>query len=694
MESSTLRVLLISDDSEYGELLARLVSSEKEPSFLVKSVLTLRKAKEILSETTLDVVLIDLSLPDGAGIDGFYQIASSARSEAIVVLTNLDDKSLGLEAVLHGAQDYLVKGQIDEKLMGHVLQYAYSRKKAESELKEKEVRYQYILRVTNDAIWSWDFDKNLMEWNGGMRSLFGYAAHDVGTEAGWHHERIHPEDRSRVLNGIQRTIAEGTHVWTDEYRYRPNSGEYALVIDRGYIIYDEKGRAVRMIGAIQDVTEKRRSEEKIKQLAYFDSLTNLPNRFLLVDRLQQAIIAAHRYKQIVAVMSLDLDRFKRINDTLGHAVGDQLLKSISDRLTTLLYETDTVTRTGGDEFAILLPQMKKIQSAVKVAEKIFTAFRAPFFIKGYELFMSCSMGISFYPGDGQDPEILLKNADSAMYLAKEKGRNNYQLYLSAMNAKAFERLEMENSLQHALERNELRVHYQPFIDLKTHEITGMEALLRWEHPTRGLLQPFEFLPLAEETGLIVPIGEWVLRTACRQNKDWQNMGFWPLRVAVNLSYLQLRDVNLVQLIANTLEETGLDPSYLELELTENIITQNLEDQLMALGELKAMGVKFSIDDFGIGQSSLSALKRYPINTLKIDRSFVSEIPDNTDDAAIAIAIISMAHSLKLEVIAEGVETREQADFFQSMLCDKVQGFYFSKPVPASEFSGLLSAKRW
>src|SRR3989338_2707579 len=246
MESSTLRVLLISDDSEYGELLARLVSSEKEPSFLVKSALTLRKAKEILSETTLDVVLIDLSLPDGAGIDGFYQIATSSRSEAIVVLTNLDDKSLGLEAVLHGAQDYLIKGQIDEKLLGHVLQYAYCRKKAESELKEKEVRYQYILRVTNDAIWNWDFEKNLMELNEGMRSLFCYAAHDVGAEAGWHHERIHPEDRARVLNGIKRTIAEGTHVWTDEYRYRPNSGEYALVIDRGYIIYNEKGQAVRM----------------------------------------------------------------------------------------------------------------------------------------------------------------------------------------------------------------------------------------------------------------------------------------------------------------------------------------------------------------------------------------------------------------------------------------------------------------
>jgi len=447
---------------------------------------------------------------------------------------------------------------------------------------------------------------------------------------------------------------------------------------------------IKMAGEIfSNALELKRTAEKLDHIAYHDTLTDLPNRMLFIDRLKQALITARHYRRMVAVFFLDLDHFKRINDTLGHVVGDSLLKEVCCRLKTVLSEADTMTRISGDEFTILLTNINYTEDAAKVAEKIAVVLKPPFNVEGHELFLSSSIGISFFPTDGENAENLLKNAETAMYRAKEQGRDTYKLYSSAMNARAFERLVLENSLRHALDRNEFRVYYQPLLDIRTGEIAGAEALVRWQHARFGLVPPTEFIPLAEETGLIVPIGEWVLRTACEQIKAWQMEGLSPIRIAVNLSTRQFLDENLFQMVERVLGETKLDSDYLELELTEGALMKNVEEIVRTLKQLKALGIRFSIDDFGTGYSSLSNLRRFPINTLKIDYSFVRDITVDPDDAAIAKAIISMAHTLKLEVIAEGVETASQYEFLSSHHCDKLQGFMIGRPVPADEFKAQL-----
>lgn len=443
------------------------------------------------------------------------------------------------------------------------------------------------------------------------------------------------------------------------------------------------------VWSFRDVTARIHSENQLNFLATHDALTRLPNRTLLIDRLGQSIARLDWQKRKVAVMFLDLDRFKVINDTLGHTVGDILLKSVTERLTASVRNGDTVARLGGDEFIIVLADVAHAEDVTSVAEKIIHSLSKPFNLEGNEIFITTSIGISLYPDDGKQPEILLKNADIAMYRSKEQGRNNYQYYSSAMNVSSFERLMMETSLRQALEKGEFLLHYQPQVDLATNQIIGTEALIRWKHPTMGLVSPAKFIPLAEETGLIVPIGEWVLRTACLQNKAWQAAGFPPIRNSVNVSGIQFRRTDLVETIRRVLDETGLAPQYLEIELTESIIMKNEEKMIAAINELHEMGVYISIDDFGIGYSSLSYLKRFAINSLKIDQSFIREITVNPEDAAIVAAIVTLAHSLKLKVIAEAVETNDQLEFLRTLKCDEMQGYLFSKPLSAADIVKLL-----
>jgi len=423
-------------------------------------------------------------------------------------------------------------------------------------------------------------------------------------------------------------------------------------------------------------------------------LTNLPNRTLFNDRLALVLAHAHRSQEKLAVMFFDVDRFNTINETLGHATGDQLLQGVAQRLTSCLRESDTVARMGGDEFMLLLPGITQGEDAGRIAQKILEALKPSFNFHGHELYITASLGIALFPEDGEDTQALLKNANTALHRAKEQGRNNYQFYTPAMNATALERLALENSLRGALERGEFMIYYQPQVDLHTGQIVGMEALVRWQHPELGLISPMNFIPLAEETDLIVPLSEWVLRSACAQNKAWQTAGFPPLRVTVNLSARHFRHKDLVRTVDRLLRETGLDPNYLELELTESIVMENAETTVTTLRQLKEMGVHLSIDDFGTGYSSLSYLKRFPIDTLKIDQSFVQNVPADSDDAAITTAIIAMARNLKLKVIAEGVETKEQLCFLRSYQCDEVQGYLFSRPVSAGTFAQMLHEGRY
>jgi diguanylate cyclase (GGDEF)-like protein/PAS domain S-box-containing protein len=454
-------------------------------------------------------------------------------------------------------------------------------------------------------------------------------------------------------------------------------------------VRDESGKITHFVGIQNDVTERKAHETQLEYQANYDTLTGLANRNLFQDRLSQALISARRNDRSLAVLFIDLDNFKNINDSLGHDAGDLLLAQVAARLAGNVREGDTVARQGGDEFVLILSEIREDDDVTVVAQKILKAMSAPFDIGGRELHITCSIGIASYPKDGEDSQTLLKNADAAMYRAKELGRNNAQYYAAEMNVKAMERLVLENGLYHALERDEFLLHYQPQVDLRTGEIAGMEALVRWQHPKLGLVSPAMFIPVAEDSGLIVSLGEWVLRTACAQNKAWQLAGLKPISVAVNLSARQFRQPDLVEKVAVILDETGLDPACLELELTESLVMQDVEKTITTLGKLKAMGIKLSVDDFGTGYSSLSYLKRFPIDTLKIDQSFVRDITTDPDDAAIAKSIISMAHDMQLRVIAEGVETEAQKSFLQQRHCDEMQGYLFSRPVAAAEFETLL-----
>ena len=441
----------------------------------------------------------------------------------------------------------------------------------------------------------------------------------------------------------------------------------------------------------------RQQDEAFRTMVYNDPLTLLPNRQFFNELLNQALAQAqrHNHGRILAVLFLDLDRFKVINDTLGHSVGDQLLQAVAKRLRNCSRRgQDTVARRGGDEFIILLPEIDTVQEAARVAGKIIESFADPFSVPGHELFISTCIGISIYPDDGADSETLIRKADMAMYRAKENGKNCFHLYNSTMDDQAARRLGMENSLRKGMLKGEFFLNYQPEVNVKTGCLISMEALLRWRHPELGLIPPPQFIPLSEEMGLIVQLGEWVLRTACAQNKAWQDAGYKPVRVAVNLSPRQFQSLNLPELIEKILFETGLDPRWLELEITEGIMLQDVETTIHTLGRLSDLGVHISIDDFGTGYSSLSYIKKLPIHTLKIDQSFVKDILVNPDDAAIAKAIITMAKSLKLNVIAEGVEAREQMDFLYALNCSSMQGYFFGKPLPADELSSVMGESQW
>ena len=562
------------------------------------------------------------------------------------------------------------------------------RLRSEQALRKSEASLAHAQRIAHIGNWERNLATNELHWSDETYRIFGLTPEQPRITFTTFLNLIHPDDRQSVIEDVSKAIDEKRSYGTEFRLVRPDGTE-RIVHAQAEIACGNDGEPARLIGTIQDITDQRRTQERLNYLAHYDTLTGLPNRILLQDRLSQAMVEADRRDRLVALMFLDLDRFKIINDTLGHETGDALLKSVAERLRSCVRAGDTISRLGGDEFTIVLANIAHVDDVAHVAQKIIDGFVAPFHVNGRELFISPSIGITLYPFDDNDIDSLLRNADAAMYHAKELGRNTFQFYTAELNRRTAKRLRLETALRHALERNELLLHFQPQVSLKTGRVIGAEALLRWQHAEMGLISPLEFIPLAEETGLITSIGEWVLHSACTQARIWHEAGFGELQIAVNLSGRQFQHQNLAKLVKKVLKETGLDPRQLDLELTESLLMHNTDSILGIMEELHAHGVAFSMDDFGIGYSSLSYLKRFPIDTIKIDQSFVRDIPRDPDDAAIAQAIIAMAHNLNIRVIAEGVETARQLAFLRSKRCDGMQGYYFSKPIPAEALTRLL-----
>jgi diguanylate cyclase (GGDEF)-like protein/PAS domain S-box-containing protein len=491
-------------------------------------------------------------------------------------------------------------------------------------------------------------------------------------------------DEQRVIETAEPAIALEESIMTTERRRKWLSTTKVP-------LRDDHGKIIGIVGICRDVTDRKLAEDQIHFLAHHDALTGLPNRVLLMDRIEQALLQAERNGTFVTVMFIDLDNFKLVNDSLGHSAGDRLLQTVADRMVHCVRASDTVVRIGGDEFVILLPDQQSGADATGVLEKLRHAIAQPIAIESQLFRVTSSIGLATYPQDGNDGETLLMNADTAMYQAKEKGRDNFQHYTAEMNINAQERRILQEGLRLAVERREFALVYQPQFDLRTGEIVAVEALVRWHHPTLGIISPAKFIPMAESTGLIVPLGDWVLREACRQNKAWQNAGIPPVTIGVNVSARQFRDGTWVKRVASTLKATGLEAKYLELELTESLLMQDVNQAVSTMKELQALGVKFAIDDFGTGYSSLTALKSFPVARLKIDQSFVRNLTTDPNDRSIATAVISLGQKLHMRVIAEGVETAEQFEFLADNKCDEIQGFHFSRPVEATEIAAMLRA---
>ena len=565
-------------------------------------------------------------------------------------------------------------------------------KRTEDILRASEARFRGYFELSLVGVALTGPDKRWWEVNDRLCEILGYRREQL-LRLSWA-EMTHPGDLDSDIAQFERVMTRRIEGYSLDKRFLRPDGElvYASVSTR--CVRRPNGMVDHFVTVVQDITERKQAEEQIRQLAHNDVLTGLPNRELLVDRLLQAVARAERAHQQVGVLLVDLDLFKRINDTLGHSIGDQLLREIAGRLQGCVRPGDTVSRQGGDEFAVILPDLTNAgDDSARIAQRILNAVARPCQLDEKELHASCSIGISMFPRDGRSAEALLKNADIALYRAKDAGRNNYQFYLSGATVLARERLDLESSLRHAVDRRELVLYYQPKWDFHLRAITGAEALIRWNHPQFGLLSPARFIPIAEDSGLVLPLGEWVLHEAVREISQLHRRGFPGLRVAVNLSGRQFRQSGLVDVVHEVLSQGGFDPTCLELELTESILMHHNEENIETLKSFKNMGLRLAIDDFGTGYSSLSYLQRFPVDVLKIDRSFVMHLPDSAGSAAIVDAIVTLAHGLRLDVVAEGVETVEQLEFLQAHGCDEGQGYYFGHPLPLEEFQKLLHQDR-
>jgi diguanylate cyclase (GGDEF)-like protein/PAS domain S-box-containing protein len=689
------RVLLVEDNPGDARLLREMFNEQDSRTTELTIVQSMGDAEKYLAEDTCDIVLLDLGLPDAQGLAAVRRAHAAAPRVPLVVLTGLDDETLATQALQEGAQDYLLKSQIETygttRGLVRALRYAIERKILEDALFVEKERAQVTLNSIGDAVACTDMSGNLTFLNFVAEKLTGWSRQEAeGRPMAEIFRILDTANREIIANPMDIAVRRDrtVHLPANSILVRRDGFEIPIE-DSVAPIHDREGQAAGAVIVFRDVSAARALAVQMTHSAEHDYLTGLPNRMLLNDRISQAIVLAPRHMKHVALLFLDLDGFKHINDSLGHPTGDKLLQSISERLIDCVRASDTVSRQGGDEFVVLLSEVEQSEDPAITARRMLEAVAQPHSIDHHDLHVTASIGVSVYPDDGLDAETLIKNADTAMYQAKENGRQGYQFFKPAMNARAVERQSIEEGLRRALERQEFELHYQPKVNLTTGAITGAEALIRWLHPTRGLVSPMDFIPVAEDCGLILPIGAWVLREACKQAQAWKDVGLPAMTMAVNVSAIEFRDKNFLAGLVATLAETGFDPRFLELELTESVLMKHATSTAIILRTLRERGIRVAVDDFGTGYSSLSYLQKFPIDAVKIDQSFVRQISTAGDDTTIVKAVIGMARGLKLRVIAEGVETAEEAAFLRAYRCEEAQGYFFSRPVPAQQFAILL-----
>jgi diguanylate cyclase (GGDEF)-like protein/PAS domain S-box-containing protein len=682
-------LLVVDDEPMNRDLMARRLSKH---GFNASLACSGKEALEWIGSHAVDLVLLDVQMPDMNGLEVLKEIRKtySPARLPVIMATGISSSEDIVAALAAGANDYVTK-PIDFPVVLARIQNQLSRKYAEKALRESEERYALAARAANDGLWDWDLAAGKIYFSPRWKSMLGWEEHEISDSTEEWFRRIHPDDADRVRADINAYLEEMTAHYEDEYRILHRDGNYLWMLGRAFAVRDDKGKAYRMAGSQTDITRGK----------VVDVLTGLPNRVLFMDRLGRAFERSQRRKdKTLALIFLDLDDFKLINDSMGHLMGDQLLVAIAGRLESTVRSGDsiarfgrnnTIARLGGDEFTILLEEIPGALDATHVAERILKELSEPFVVGGQELFPSASMGIALYNPSYQNPEELLRDADTAMYSSKALGKGRFEIFDSNMRANTIARLQLETELRKALERKEFEVHYQGIVSLETGRILGFEALVRWRHPARGLISPGEFIPVAEETGLIVPLGQWVLETAAQQMRIWQSRfpKDPPLLISVNLSARHFLQPELLEQCRAMLEKTQLSHSSLNLEVTESAMMPDPESAIEVMGQLKSLGIKIAMDDFGTGYSSLSYLHRFPLDSLKIDRSFVSRM---MEDDEIVRTIITLGRNLGLTVIAEGVETADQAARLRELGCEFAQGYLFSVPVNAQQVTDLLTAQ--
>ncbi|MCP4343450.1 MAG: EAL domain-containing protein [Desulfobulbaceae bacterium] len=698
LRETTQNSILIADDDP-TQLLLTQQALENE-GYLVEAAENGAQALELFQCHQPALVLLDVLMPEMNG----YEVCRAIRQQSvnshvpILMATGLQDVDSINQAYTVGATDFVTK-PLNWLILAQRVRYMLRASQAIERVQRSEEMLVNAQKIAKLGNWEWNIGTDLMQISSEMYRLLSLSPRNTSPNMTILLQAIHPDDRlsfQEIIGKVKNTHKKmylKLRIANPEYPDRWLESQ----ID---VIEDKSGEMLLFVGTFQDISERKKTEEKIDFLSRYDALTGLPNRKCFLEDLNKAINRARRDQEMAGILVLDIDRFKRINDSLGNDAGDTLLREFGHRLSKSVRTEDsvgrivssdtiTVARWGGDEFAILFTGLRTTNALAWMAARLQNALQQPFFFHEQKIIITASIGIAVYPADGHDAEILLKNGDAALNHSKASGPNSINFYSESLNKSALELMTLENDLRIALKNGQFELYYQPQVHVEQKRVSGAEALIRWQHPERGLMSPFTFIPLAEETGVIKNIGEWVLNTACAQHVAWRDAGFAPVRMAVNISSIQFQQGNLVETVKKAIRKSGIDPQYLELELTESIIIDESKELIETMQQLKKLGVQLVLDDFGTGYSSLRYLKNFPIDGLKIDRSFVKDLPGDNSDAALARAIMSMAQSLNYSVVAEGVETREQFEFFVKKYCHEIQGYLFSKPVPAQEFEAIL-----